>query len=76
MIVDDPEAASGEDGIGRDPEAVIGPAWVYVDERQPAGGGCDCLHKRLGLFQRHGIRGIAFIGLQIEGKEGSWSRAG
>jgi len=75
-VVDDPKAAPREDGVARDPGAAVGPARVHVDERQPAGGAGNRLHERLGLVQRHGVRGIAFIGLEVEGEEGPWSRAG
>ena len=43
---------------------------MHVDERQPARRLGHRLHELLGLFQPHGVRGIAFIGLEIEGEEG------
>ena len=40
---------------------------MHVDERQPARCAGHRLHERFGLFPRHGVRGIAFIGLEIQG---------
>src|SRR5262245_52271650 len=45
MIVDDPKAAAREDRVGRDP--AVGPGRMHVDERQPARGAGDRLHKSL-----------------------------
>ena len=52
------------------------PGRMHVDERQPARSAGHRLHERLGLFQRHGVRGIAFIGLEVQGKEGPSCRVG
>ncbi len=49
---------------------------MHVDERQPSRSAGHSLHERLGLFDRHGIRGIAFIGLEVQGKEGPWGGPG
>ena len=76
MVVDDPKAAAREDRVGRDPGAAVGPGRMHVDERQPARSAGHRLHERLGLFQRHGVRGIAFIGLEIQGEESPWAGTG
>jgi len=73
MVVNDPKAAAREDRAGRDPGAAVGPGRMHVDERQSARCAGHRLHERLGLFQRHGVRGIAFIGLEIQGEESPWA---
>src|SRR5450631_2125859 len=76
MVVDDPKAAAREDRAGRDPGTAVGPGRMHVDERQSARSAGHRLHERLGLFQRHGVRGVAFIGLEIQGEESPWAGAG
>src|SRR5471032_132600 len=76
MVVDNPKAAAREYRAGRDPHAAVGPGRMRVDERQPAISAGYGLHERLGLFQRHGIRGVAFIGLDIQREESLWAGAG
>src|ERR1700676_1857076 len=75
MVVDDQKAAAAEDRAGRDPGAAVGPGRMHVDERQPARSAGHRLHERLGLFPRHGVRGVAFIGLEIQGEESPWAGA-
>ena len=47
---------------------------MHVDDRQPAGRLGHRLHEGLGLLERHGVRRIVLVGLEVEGQEGPGAR--